>query len=257
MRTQLHEAIEDEQFVLQFQPIVELADQRVTGVEALVRWQHPARGLLGPYHFVEAAEENGAIIGIGSWVMRQALRQIAEWKAADPDTSLRYVSVNVSPRQFRAADFVEQVRAALAEAGARPEWLLLEITESLVLKDADKVVQDLRALRALGVRVAIDDFGTGYSSLSYLRQMPVDVLKLDKSFIDDILTSRQQHALVDTIVTLAGNLDLAVVAEGIEEAGQHAALNAMGCAYGQGYHFARPLWPADIPALTRPAVLAG
>jgi EAL domain-containing protein (putative c-di-GMP-specific phosphodiesterase class I) len=253
LRTQLHEAIEDEQFMLQFQPIVELADQRVTGVEALVRWEHPTRGLLGPFHFVEAAEENGAIVGIGSWVLREALRQIAAWKAQEPDTTLRYVSVNVSPLQFRAADFVAQVRDALEDAGARPEWLLLEITESLVLKDADKVVQDLRALRAMGVRVAIDDFGTGYSSLSYLRQMPVDVLKLDKSFIDDILTSRQQHALVDAIVTLAGNLDLAVVAEGIEEPGQMIALDTMGCHYGQGYHFAKPLWPAEIPALTAPA----
>ncbi|WP_436519552.1 putative bifunctional diguanylate cyclase/phosphodiesterase [Actinoplanes sp. HUAS TT8] len=259
MRTQLHEAIEDEQFMLQYQPIVELADQQVTGVEALVRWQHPTRGLLGPFHFVEAAEENGAIVGIGSWVLREALRQIAEWKAQDPETTLRYVSVNVSPLQFRAADFVAQVREALDAAGARPEWLLLEITESLVLKDADKVIQDLRALRAMGVRVAIDDFGTGYSSLSYLRQMPVDVLKLDKSFIDDILTSRQQHALVDAIVTLAGNLDLAVVAEGIEEPGQRIALDTMGCHYGQGYHFAKPLWPADIPAMTtiaQPAALS-
>ncbi|MFI1990415.1 putative bifunctional diguanylate cyclase/phosphodiesterase [Actinoplanes sp. NPDC020271] len=256
LRAQLHEAIEDEQFMLQFQPIVELADQRVTGVEALVRWQHPTRGLLGPFHFVEAAEENGAIVGIGSWVLREALRQITAWKAADPETTLRYVSVNVSPLQFHAADFAEQVREALAEAGARPEWLLLEITESLVLKDADRVIRDLQALRAMGVRVAIDDFGTGYSSLSYLRQMPVDVLKLDKSFIDDILTSRQQHALVDAIVTLAGNLDLAVVAEGIEEAGQLIALDTMGCHYGQGYLFAKPLWPTEIPALTTAAAPA-
>ncbi|MEU8244532.1 EAL domain-containing protein [Actinoplanes missouriensis] len=253
MRTQLIEAIEGEQFVLQYQPIVELADQRITGVEALVRWQHPARGLLGPFHFVEAAEESGAIVGIGTWVLREALRQFAEWKAADPSGTLRYVSVNVSPRQFRSPDFADVVRQALADTGARPEWLLLEITESLVLRDADKVLADLKALRALGVRVAIDDFGTGYSSLSYLRQMPVDVLKLDKSFIDDIVHSRQQHALVDTIITLAGNLDLAVVAEGIEETGQHAALDTMGCQYGQGYLFAKPLWPADIPARTRAA----
>ncbi|MEU4694065.1 EAL domain-containing protein [Actinoplanes sp. NPDC023714] len=253
MRTQLIEAIEDEQFVLQYQPIVELADQAVTGVEALVRWQHPVRGLLGPYHFVEAAEESGAIVGIGTWVLREALRQFAAWKAADPSTTLRYVSVNVSARQFRSPDFADVVRRALADSGARPEWLLLEITESLVLRDADKVLSDLKALRALGVRVAIDDFGTGYSSLSYLRQMPVDVLKLDKSFIDDILHSRQQRALVEAIVTLAGNLDLAVVAEGIEDAGQHAALDTMGCQYGQGYLFAKPQWPADIPALTAAA----
>ncbi|MFC4071577.1 putative bifunctional diguanylate cyclase/phosphodiesterase [Actinoplanes subglobosus] len=249
MRTALHEAIEEEQFVLQFQPIVELVDQRITGVEALVRWQHPAKGLLGPFHFVEAAEESGAIVEIGAWVLVEALRQFTQWKTENPETTLRYVSVNVSARQFRGTDFAAQVRAALTETGARAEWLLLEITESLVLKDADKVLDELKALRAMGVRIAIDDFGTGYSSLSYLRQMPVDVLKLDKSFIDDILHSRQQHALVDAIVTLSHNLDLAVVAEGIEEAGQRAALDAMGCQYGQGYHFARPLWPGDIPAL--------
>ena len=249
MRTALYEAIEQEQFVLQFQPIVELAEQRITGVEALVRWQHPVRGLLGPYHFVEAAEESGAIVGIGSWVLKEALRQFGQWRAESPDMTLRYVSVNVSARQFRNVDFADQVRQALAETGARPEWLLLEITESLVLRDAEKVLSELKALRAMGVRIAIDDFGTGYSSLSYLRQMPVDVLKLDKSFIDDILHSRQQHALVDAIVTLSHNLDLAVVAEGIEEVGQRAALNAMGCRYGQGYLFAKPLWPGDIPAL--------
>ncbi|MFC7529644.1 putative bifunctional diguanylate cyclase/phosphodiesterase [Actinoplanes sp. GCM10030250] len=249
MRTALHEAIEDEQFVLQFQPIVELVDKRLTGVEALVRWQHPTRGLLGPYHFVEAAEESGAIVGIGTWVLREALRQFGQWRAENPSMTLRYVSVNVSARQFRNLDFADVVRQALADTGARPEWLLLEITESLVLRDADKVLAELKALRAMGVRIAIDDFGTGYSSLSYLRQMPVDVLKLDKSFIDDILHSRQQHALVDTIVTLAHNLDLAVVAEGIEEPGQHAALDTMGCDYGQGYLFAKPLWPADIPAM--------
>ncbi|WP_239144905.1 putative bifunctional diguanylate cyclase/phosphodiesterase [Actinoplanes couchii] len=249
MRTALYEAIEQEQFVLQFQPIVELIDQKITGVEALVRWQHPVRGLLGPYHFVEAAEESGAIVGIGNWVLREALRQFAQWKTEHLDTTLRYVSVNVSVRQFRAAGFADQVRDALAASGARPEWLLLEITESLVLKDADRVLAELKALREIGVRIAIDDFGTGYSSLSYLRQMPVDVLKLDKSFIDDILHSRQQHALVDAIVTLSHNLDLAVVAEGIEEAGQRAALDAMGCRYGQGYHFAKPLWPGDVPAM--------
>ncbi|MEV6305523.1 EAL domain-containing protein [Actinoplanes sp. NPDC051861] len=257
MRTALHEAIDDEQFVVQYQPITELADKKITGVEALVRWQHPTRGLLGPYHFVEAAEESGAIVGIGTWVLREALRQFAEWRASGEDTTLRYVSVNVSARQFRGSDFADVVRQALADTGARPEWLLLEITESLVLRDADKVLADLKALRALGVRIAIDDFGTGYSSLSYLRQMPVDVLKLDKSFIDDILHSRQQHALVDAIVTLAHNLDLAVVAEGIEESGQHTALDTMGCQYGQGYLFAKPMWPADIPALavTPPAAV--
>jgi EAL domain-containing protein (putative c-di-GMP-specific phosphodiesterase class I) len=251
VRAALREAIEDGQFRPMYQPIVDLHSGLITGVEALVRWEHPARGLLAPYHFIEVAEESGAIVAIGMSVLREALGQFARWRADDPSTSLRYVSVNVSARQFRTPGFVDQVRSAIADAGARPEWLLLEITESLVLRDADQVWADLRALRATGVRIAIDDFGTGYSSLSYLRQMPVDVLKLDKSFIDDILSSDQQRTMVDTIVTLARNLQLAVVAEGVEETGQRDALVAMGCPYGQGYLFAKPVRPAGITELVR------
>jgi diguanylate cyclase (GGDEF)-like protein/PAS domain S-box-containing protein len=254
-RVALLEAIDTEQFRLQYQPIVDLRTGRIEGVEALVRWQHPTRGLLGPYHFIELAEENGAIVAIGSWVLREALAQFSRWRAGDPATSLRYVSVNVSARQFRTPGFVDQVRAALADAGAEPAWLLLEITESLVLRDADQVWADLRILRDLGVRIAIDDFGTGYSSLSYLREMPVDVLKIDKSFIDDVLHSDKQRALVEAIVTLAHNFDLKVVAEGIEDAGQRAALTRMGCPYGQGYLFAKPVWPDEIVTLTQTPVL--
>jgi EAL domain-containing protein (putative c-di-GMP-specific phosphodiesterase class I) len=211
-----------------------------------VRWQHPTRGFLGPNNFIEIAEENGAIVAIGAWVLHESLRQFVAWRRAVPDGPLRYISVNVSARQFKSPGFVDKVRAALSETGAPPEWLLLEITESLVLHDAEQVWADLRTLRQLGVRVAIDDFGTGYSSLSYLRQMPVDVLKIDKSFVDDIADSRQQHALVNAIVTMARDLGLAVVAEGIEEPEQLALLVGMGCPYGQGYLFAKPIWPAEI-----------
>ncbi|WP_433717251.1 putative bifunctional diguanylate cyclase/phosphodiesterase [Actinoplanes sp. CA-051413] len=249
LRTSLLEAIDARQFVLQYQPIVDVTTQAVVGVESLVRWQHPERGLLGPYHFIDLAEENGAIVGIGAWVLGESLRQFAAWRAADPQLALGYVSVNVSARQFRTPGFVDQVRQAITDAGAQPGWLLLEITESLVLRDVEQVWADLRVLRELGVRIAIDDFGTGYSSLSYLRQMPVDVLKIDKSFIDDIIASPQQRALVNAIVTLARNLDLTVVAEGIEDGAQRELLERMGCPYGQGYLFARPLWPADIPPL--------
>jgi EAL domain-containing protein (putative c-di-GMP-specific phosphodiesterase class I) len=190
--------------------------------------------------------------------MRESLRQLVEWDTAAGDCP-GYVSVNVSARQFRSAGFVGQVREALAATGAKPGQLLLEITESLVLRDAEQVWADLRELRALGVRIAIDDFGTGYSSLSYLRQMPVDVLKIDKSFIDDILGSAQQRALVNAIVTLARNLDLAVVAEGIEDQEQHALLERMGCPYGQGYLFAKPVWPDVVTGWIRasPAVFGG
>ncbi|MGK5681591.1 putative bifunctional diguanylate cyclase/phosphodiesterase [Actinoplanes sp. URMC 104] len=250
-RAALREAVDGEQFAVMYQPIVDLGTAEPVGVEALVRWQHPARGLLGPYHFIEVAEESGAIVEIGRWVLRTALTELARLRA-DAGCTLRYVSVNVSARQFRTPGFVDQVRAALADSGARPEWLLLEITESLLLRDADQVWADLGELRALGVRIAIDDFGTGYSSLSYLRQMPVDVLKVDKSFIDDVLGSEQQRALVDAIVTLARNLDLAVVAEGIEDEGQRAALASMGCPYGQGYLFSKPVWPDELTA-GRPA----
>jgi len=249
LRTSLHDAVEGEQFRLQYQPIVDINGGHLVGVEALVRWQHPVRGLVGPNVFIELAEESGAIVAIGAWVLRESLRQFALWQAEAPESSLSYISVNVSARQFRTPGFVDQVRTALQDAGARPEWLLLEITESLVLRDADQVWADLRTLRELGVRIAIDDFGTGYSSLSYLRQMPVDVLKIDKSFIDDILASKQQRALVNAIVTLARNLDLQVVAEGIEDAAQRSMLARMGCPYGQGYLFSRPVWAAEIPPL--------
>jgi diguanylate cyclase (GGDEF)-like protein/PAS domain S-box-containing protein len=257
MRAALLDAIDAEQFVLHFQPIVDLPTEQIAGVEALVRWQHPTRGLLGPHHFIELAEQSGAIVAIGTWVLRDALRQFAAWRTAAPDGPLRYVSVNVSARQFRTPGFVDHVRAALTETATRPEWLLLEITESLVLHDAEQVWTDLRTLRGLGVRVAIDDFGTGYSSLSYLRQMPVDVLKIDKSFVDDIVASRQQCALVNAIVTLARDLDLEVVAEGIEEPEQLVLLARMGCPYGQGYLFAKPVCPAELEKWITSAVAVG
>jgi diguanylate cyclase (GGDEF)-like protein/PAS domain S-box-containing protein len=244
LRTALNDAADGDQLVLRFQPIVDLPTEGIVGVEALVRWQHPVRGLLGPDQFIELAEENGSIVAIGGWVLRESLRTFVEWRGGPLGGSLSYISVNVSARQFRTAGFVAEVRDALADTGARPEWLVLEITESLVLRDAESVWADLRELRALGIRIAIDDFGTGYSSLSYLRQMPVDVLKIDKSFIDDILPSDEQQALVRAIVSLAQTLKLAVIAEGIEDAAQRLLLLQMGCPYGQGFHFAKPL-PAD------------
>ena len=246
MRSALVEAVPGNQMRLRFQPIVDLPTGMVIGMEALVRWQHPARGLLGPNEFIELSEENGSVVAIGGWVLREALHHFAGWRRRPEGNLLRYVSVNVSARQFRTPGFVDQVRSVLVETSSRPEWLLLEITESLVLHDADQVWADLRELREMGVRIAIDDFGTGYSSLSYLSQMPVDVLKIDKSFIDDILHSNQQMALVETIVSLARTLDLAVVAEGIELDGHRQALVGMGCPYGQGYLFSKPVTPDEF-----------
>jgi diguanylate cyclase (GGDEF)-like protein/PAS domain S-box-containing protein len=255
LRSALAEAVARDELVARFQPIVDLPTTVVVGVEALVRWQHPTRGLLGPNEFIEHAEENGAIVGIGKWVLREALRSFMDWRVAAPASALTYVSVNVSARQFRTAGFVDEVRDALADTGAPPQSLLLEITESLVLRDAEKVWADLRELRELGVRIAIDDFGTGYSSLSYLRQMPVDVLKIDKSFIDDILSSEEQMALVEAIISLARTLKLAVVAEGIENAAHRRQLIQMGCPYGQGYLFSEPVSAAEVMQSLAPKVL--
>jgi diguanylate cyclase (GGDEF)-like protein len=255
LRSALAEAVARDELVARFQPIVDLPTTVVVGVEALVRWQHPTRGLLGPNEFIEHAEENGAIVGIGKWVLREALRSFMDWRVAAPTSALTYVSVNVSARQFRTAGFVDEVRDALADTGAPPQSLLLEITESLVLRDAEKVWADLRELRELGVRIAIDDFGTGYSSLSYLRQMPVDVLKIDKSFIDDILSSEEQMALVEAIISLARTLKLAVVAEGIENAAHRRQLIQMGCPYGQGYLFSEPVSAAEVMQSLAPKVL--
>jgi EAL domain-containing protein (putative c-di-GMP-specific phosphodiesterase class I) len=257
LRSALNEAVAREELVAHFQPIVDLPTDVVVGVEALVRWQHPTRGLLGPNEFIQHAEENGAIVGIGAWVLREALRSFMEWRMAAPASGLRYVSVNVSARQFRTPGFVDEVRDALADTGAPPQALLLEITESLVLRDADKVWADLQVLRELGVRIAIDDFGTGYSSLSYLRQMPVDVLKIDKSFIDDILRSEEQTALVEAIISLARTLKLAVVAEGIENAAHRRQLIQMGCPYGQGYLFSKPVSASEVMHWLAPRALVG
>jgi diguanylate cyclase (GGDEF)-like protein/PAS domain S-box-containing protein len=256
LRSALIEAIAQDQFVLRFQPIVDLPTEAVVGVEALVRWHHPTRGLLGPDQFIDVAEESGAIVEIGGWVLREALRRFMGWRMSTPDSSLRYVSVNVSARQFRTPGFVDQVRAALADTGAPPQALLLEITESLLLRDADTVAADLRALRELGVRIAIDDFGTGYSSLSYLRHMPVDVLKIDKSFIDEILHSGEQLALVEAIVNLARTLRLAVVAEGVEHPAHRLQLMKLGCPYGQGYLFSKPVSAAEIARAATPVLVS-
>ncbi|MDP9799038.1 diguanylate cyclase (GGDEF)-like protein/PAS domain S-box-containing protein [Catenuloplanes nepalensis] len=248
MRAALSTAVEDQQLVLQYQPIVDLATEEIVGLEALVRWQHPTRGLIGPGEFIEVAEENGAIVPIGAWVLREALLAIANWRQLVPAAPLRYVSVNVSARQFRSPGFVDEVAKVITESGVAPWRLLLEITESLLLRDDESVWQDLARLREMGVRIAIDDFGTGYSSLSYLRQMPVDILKIDKSFIDDISSSKQQRALVAAIVSIADNLNLGVVAEGVEDPAHKQILLDMGCPFGQGYLFSPPAWPDAVAA---------
>ncbi|GAA3453164.1 putative bifunctional diguanylate cyclase/phosphodiesterase [Dactylosporangium matsuzakiense] len=244
LRADLDRAIADRAFLLHFQPIVTLADDRTRGFEALVRWDHPTRGMVPPDEFISVAEESGLIVPLGAWVLSNAITAAAQWRIAYPGEEI-YVSVNVSARQFRSPDFAQWVLAEIDRMGLPPGGLLLEMTESLLLHDDGEVTSELAALRQAGVRIAIDDFGTGFSSLSYLRRLPVDVLKLDKSFIDTVVSSTEQHAVVDMIVQLARILKLQVVAEGIETAAERELLVTMGCDNGQGYLFSKPLSYGD------------
>jgi diguanylate cyclase (GGDEF)-like protein/PAS domain S-box-containing protein len=245
LRAALEKAVADGAFTLVYQPIVTLATGEAVGFEALVRWTHPTRGLVPPGEFIDVAEESGLIVPIGTWVLENAVATAAQWYRRLSREQPLYVSVNVSARQFRTAGFVEKVRRELTVSGLPGECLMLEITESLLLRDDERVWADLATLRDLGVRVAIDDFGTGYSSLSYLRQAAIDVVKIDKSFVDTVSNTSQQRALVEGIVQLAQNLKLQVVAEGIECAADRDTLANIGCPFGQGYLFARPLSYGD------------
>ncbi|GAA1512555.1 hypothetical protein GCM10009827_028640 [Dactylosporangium maewongense] len=246
LRADLDRAIADGAFLLHFQPIVAISDGRTHGFEALVRWNHPTRGMVSPAEFISVAEESGLIVPLGAWVLRNAVEAAAQWRLLHPGEEV-YVSVNVSARQFRGREqgFARWVLDEIDRMGLPPASLLLEMTESLLLHDDGDVTAELAALREAGVRIAIDDFGTGFSSLSYLRRLPVDVLKLDKSFIDTIASSAEQHAVVDMIVQLAAILQLQIVAEGIETSAERDLLMTMGCHLGQGYLFSRPLSYGD------------
>jgi diguanylate cyclase (GGDEF)-like protein len=235
-------AADSGQLELHYQPTVRLADGRTTGFEALVRWNHPERGLVPPVEFIPLAEETGAITGIGRWVLHEALRQGAAW-AAETGAPLR-MAVNLSPRQFQDGDVTADVVAALEQAGFPAAQLTLEVTEGVLVRDVDAVVAQLESLRALGVRIAIDDFGTGFSGLSYLRHLPADIIKIDRSFVSDLPTGRSATTLITSIVELARTLGLDVVAEGVETEEQRLALRELDCAQAQGYLFARPE-PAD------------
>jgi diguanylate cyclase (GGDEF)-like protein/PAS domain S-box-containing protein len=242
---QLQRAIDDAQFVLQFQPIVRLDDATVIGAEALIRWRHPERGLLAPSQFLSLAEQTGLIVPMGRWALAEACRTLAGWNASEEV----YLSVNVSMRQLRDPRIVEDVQFALDDAGVAPEQLVLEITESFLADETEGVLQCLQRLRAFGVRLAVDDFGTGYSALSYLQRFPIDILKIDRSFVLHARRSSPSLNLVRSIVQLGRSLHLDVVAEGIEDAEQAEELAAMGVPSGQGFYFARPLDPEDFGSL--------
>ncbi|HET7228456.1 MAG TPA: EAL domain-containing protein [Longimicrobium sp.] len=236
METDLRRGVEREEFGVAYQPIVSLRTGRISGVEALLRWHHPERGWISPGDFVHTAEETGLILQIGRRVLGEACRQLREWQAATEAAAELCVSVNLSVRQFSQSDLVEQVREALDESGIRPGLLRLEITESVVVDNLEAAAATLGRLRALGVRVYLDDFGTGYSSLSSLHRLPIDALKVDRSFVSRIGEGGGEQ-MVGTVATLARNLGVAVVAEGVETQAQLQAVRALGCEYAQGFLF--------------------
>ena len=246
----LRRALGRSEFRLQYQPIVDFATGAVQGVEALIRWMHPTRGLLPPGDFIAAAEETGLIVPMGMWVLDEACRQTAAWRREHARAAGLWVSVNLSTRQLLESDLVLQVAQVLDRNGLDPSALVLEITEGSLLQGVAETIEKLRDLKGLGVRLAIDDFGTGSSSLGHLRQFPIDVLKIDKSFVDEIATSGSEGpALVHAIVELANTLQLETVAEGIEEIDQLTQLRSAGCVSGQGFLFARPMQAEGVGAL--------
>ena len=240
----LRHALAREELVLHFQPIVALDSGRAVGAEALVRWQHPERGLVSPNEFIPFAEETGLIVPLGQWVLGEACRQAAVWRAAGvtaPDGGPVGIAVNVSGQQIERADFIGAVQRVLTETGLPPRALTLEITEYSVVERPDVMRERLTELRACGVEVAIDDFGIGYSALGHLQQFPLDVLKIDRTFVERVTRGGSPAAVTRTLVTLGEALSLRTVAEGIETEAQRAHLAGLGCRYGQGYLFARPL----------------
>ncbi|MFI4939053.1 MAG: EAL domain-containing protein [Burkholderiales bacterium] len=239
LEADLRIAVDEQQFLLHYQPQV-TGEGQLTGAEALVRWQHPQRGLVPPNEFIPLAERSGIILSLGDWVLRTACNQLVEW-ADKPERAHLTLAVNVSPRQFRQPNFVGQVLTALNVTGANPQRLKLELTESLLVENVQDVIEKMVALKAHGVGFSLDDFGTGYSSLSYLKRMPLDQLKIDMSFVRDVLTDQNDAAIVKTIIALAMSLGLNVIAEGVETEGQLDFLAAAGCHAYQGYFFSKPL----------------
>jgi EAL domain-containing protein (putative c-di-GMP-specific phosphodiesterase class I) len=245
---QLQQAVELDQLRLVYQPIVSLESGRISGLEALVRWQHPERGLVSPGEFIEIAEENGAILPIGRWVLRQACERAVAWQAQGLTPPGLFICVNVSAREIQQPGFVGAVEESLTWAGLQPTQLILELTETALIKATTATIATLEALRALGVRVVIDDFGTGYFSLSHLRQFPVDALKIAAEFVQTDEGDSRSAALAGAIVALGESLDIATVAEGIETEEQAERMRSLGSTYGQGYFFSKPMDPAEIEA---------
>ena len=249
LESDLHSALARKQFELYYQPKVDVQSGAVRSAEALIRWVHPKRGIVSPAQFIPVAEDCGLIVPIGEWVIREACRQIRTWQ--DSGVPALRVSVNLSASQFRETGLVESIRRALADEHVKARYLEVELTESAVMSDPEQSIAILEQLSAMGVLVSVDDFGTGYSSMSYLRRFPIDKLKIDRVFINEIVSRPQDASIVRAIVSLAHSLDLKVVAEGVETAAQLHFVKAAGCDEYQGYHFSRPIPAADFERLIR------
>jgi diguanylate cyclase (GGDEF)-like protein/PAS domain S-box-containing protein len=257
LKAAIEDAVAGSAFTLTYQPIVVLATNEIVGFEALVRWPHPRWGMIHPDQFITLAEETGHIVELGTWVLRQAVSDLVTWQRELPRRVPLYVSVNVSARQFRDPGLVSSVHEILSETGLTPSLLLLELTESVLLGRESRTISELTDLKRLGVKLAIDDFGTGYSSLSYLRELPLDVLKIDRSFIEGIATSKTRLALVEIIIRIAKTFGLTVVSEGIESELQRELLISLGCELGQGYLLERPMGADEAAALIRARLVPG
>jgi EAL domain-containing protein (putative c-di-GMP-specific phosphodiesterase class I) len=237
--SELRRALERDEFILYYQPKFELQGATVCGAEALLRWRHPERGVVQPAEFIPVLEETGLIVPVGEWVVRRACEDLNSWIAAG--LPVLPIAVNLSACQFRQPDLDTRIRALVTEAGIDPGLIELEITESQLMHDPDQAIRVLRALREAGIRIAIDDFGTGYSSLAYLTRFPLAALKIDRSFVANVLSDQADATIVRTIIDMAQTLGFTVVAEGVETEAQAGFLRALGCEQAQGYFFARPM----------------
>ncbi|MEP6623505.1 MAG: GGDEF domain-containing phosphodiesterase, partial [Acidimicrobiia bacterium] len=246
----LHHAVARNELALHYQPIIDLVTGRITGFEALLRWEHPTWGQIPPLSFVPVAEDTGLIVDIGAWVLHEALVQLAAWRRDLPRGSKLSMAVNVSARQLRDHQVVDRVQRAIQDSGVPAESVTLELTESTLMENPASAAALLTQLKGLGVNIAIDDFGTGYSSLAYLRRFPVDAVKIDRAFVDDLdREDTAEETLIAAIVAMAGALEVETIAEGVETEAQHERLRALGCDEAQGYLFSRPASADQIPAI--------
>lgn len=251
IRSELLQALKHDQLVLYYQPQFNLYNGKFDGLEALLRWQHPGKGLLQPNSFLSIAEQSGLIVLIGEWVLKQACQQNKSWQ--DQQLNVVRIAVNVARRQFEQKNFVDSVKAILHETGLAAEYLEIELTENIILRDEEKVIRQIHQLKDLGISIALDDFGTGYSSISYLKKIPVDRIKIDRSYIANIDNNREDAAIVRAIIELAIGLNMYVIAEGVETLKQLQTLMNYQCVEVQGYYFSMPLPAAEVEKFLKPS----